>query len=528
MTTMIFVFLASLGLALFLTPIVRAQATKRGIIDHPGERRVHKAPIARAGGVAVFAAFLIPFVGAVVAQDFLGITNAEFDTRTVCFVLGATLCFALGLWDDVRGLSPKTKVSIQAIAAGIAYLGGVQITQVAIPGFGLTQLGILSAPVTIFWFLLLVNAINLIDGLDGLATGIIFFASIILLGVHSPASSFSVAIGFAALAGATLGFLKYNFNPASIFLGDSGAYFLGFTFAGLSTLGALKTPATVGLLIPLIAAGVPLFDVLWSPIRRFILGRNLFGADKDHIHHRLLSLGYTQKRAVLMLYSFTITLGLIGLFILHGSNERATFGIVVAGATIVFAVQKLGYLNFAKGIKLRRWIESVSDQVGVAHERREFFAREIAIRESEDLPSLLLHIQQACDATRLKSITLQLHLDPEGERCFCYPEESSTPEPDPADVTVSMALSPIDPSQGRLQVSIGGKDHNQRPYLLNRADQLRRSISEGLERIRNLRDVTGVGQTNISATFRNEFSTDGDTINPSPVQLESGPRRLEH
>lgn len=309
MTTMIFVFLASLGLALFLTPLVREQATIRGVIDHPGARRVHKAPIARAGGVAVFAAFLIPFVGAVGAQDFIGITNAEFDARTVCFLLGATLCFALGLWDDVRGLSPKTKVSIQAIAAGIAYLGGVQITQVAIPGFGLTQLGILSAPVTIFWFLLLVNAINLIDGLDGLATGIIFFASIILLGVHSPASSFSVAIGFAALAGATLGFLKYNFNPASIFLGDSGAYFLGFTFAGLSTLGALKTPATVGLLIPLIAAGVPLFDVLWSPIRRFILGRNLFGADKDHIHHRLLSLGYTQRRAVLTLYGFTVFFG---------------------------------------------------------------------------------------------------------------------------------------------------------------------------------------------------------------------------
>ena len=486
MTTMIFVFLASLGLALFLTPLVRDQATRRGIIDHPGERRVHKAPIARAGGVAVFAAFLIPFVGAVAAQDFIGITNAEFDTRTVCFVLGATLCFALGLWDDVRGLSPKTKVSIQAIAAGIAYLGGVQITQVAIPGFGLTQLGILSAPVTIFWFLLLVNAINLIDGLDGLATGIIFLASIILLGVHSPASSFSVAIGFAALAGATLGFLKYNFNPASIFLGDSGSYFLGFTFAGLSTLGALKTPATVGLLIPLIAAGVPLFDTLWAPIRRFLLGRNLFVADKNHIHHRLLGLGYTQRRVVLMLYGFTVFLGIVGLTMLHGHNERAALGILVAGAAIVFAVQKLGYLDFVHSNGVRRWMGNVSDQMGIAHERRKFLGMEIAIQESRSKDNLSEAIGSACSVIGITS--LKIEVQPHEHFHFLF-EANLLGVGDPkrgntgSELEISMPVYPDKPLHGRIEATLPAETHEKHPYLLNRIDQVRRSAIYAIARL---------------------------------------------
>lgn len=490
MTTMIFVFLASMGLALLLTPLVRRQATNLGIIDQPGERRIHETPIARAGGVAIFVAFMIPFLGAVAIQDFVGITNAELDIKTICFVLGATLCFGLGLWDDVRSLSPKTKAFVQAIAAGIAYLGGVQITQVAIPGIGLTELGILSAPVTIFWFLLLVNAINLIDGLDGLATGIIFFASVILLSVHSPASSLSVAIGFTALAGSTLGFLRYNFNPASIFLGDSGAYFLGFTFAGLSTLGALKTPATVGLLIPLIAAGVPLFDVLWSPIRRFILGRKLFGADQDHIHHRLLGLGYTQRRAVLTLYGFTVFAGIIGLTLLHGQNERAALGMVVAGTAVIFAFQKLGYLNFVHVNGVRRWMGNVSDQMGIAHERRQFLAREIAIRESTSEDQLLESVRAACRQIGLSSLQIQVRL-PGANPChieILHGQEQTMRDRSEASVFLAMPMDAGNLTLGTIEASFPANKHEKSPFLLNRIDQIRRATLRYLARAQSLDD----------------------------------------
>lgn len=487
MTTMIFVFLTSLALALILTPLVRKRSTELGILDQPGHRRVHSKPIARAGGVAVFIAFLVPFVGAIGAQQAIGITNAEFDAKIICFLAGAGLCFAVGLWDDISGLSPRTKASIQAIAAGIAYLGGVKITQIAIPGFGLTQLGILSAPVTIFWFLLLINAINLIDGLDGLAAGIIFFASIILLGVHSPASSFSVAIGFAALAGSTLGFLRYNFNPASIFLGDSGAYFLGFTFAGLSTLGALKTPAAVGLLIPLIAAGVPLFDVLWSPIRRFILGRQLFGADKDHIHHRLLSMGYTQRRAVLTLYASTVFLGVVGLTMIHGQNERAALGLVVAGAAVLFAVRKLGYLDFVQGKEVRRWMGNVSDQIGLAHERRQFLAKEIAIHQSATEDELLDSVREACREIGLSSLHIQMRVpefrNPEVE--ISHGDGAETRVHRKSEVVLSMPMDSEEPLFGTISATLPASDHAKSPFMLNRVDQIRRATLRAIKRLRN-------------------------------------------
>ena len=484
MTTMIFVFLSSLGLALLLTPLVRDRAMALGVVDHPGERRVHDKPIARAGGVAVFVAFGLPFAWAVGIHDVIGITNADFDASILSLLLGAAICFGIGLWDDVKGASPRIKVTVQALAAAIAYLGGIQITKLGIPGVGMVELGLLSGPVTILWFLVLVNAINLIDGLDGLAAGIIFFAAIILLGVHSPARSFSVAIGFAALAGSTLGFLRYNFNPASIFLGDSGAYFLGFIFAGLSVLGSLKTPATVGLLIPLIAIGVPLFDVLLSPIRRFILGRRLFAADRDHLHHRMLGLGYTQRRAVLTLYASTFGLGVVALAMLHARDERAALGLVVIGAASTLALRKLGYLDFIKASHFRQWLGEVSDQVGVSHTRRAFLARELAIRESRDADELFNSVGEACGDLDLLSFELELTARAtEGERRCLKTGGDNSPSPFDRNrqIIISMPLTDKGHDLGTIRAVIASDRHAESPHLLRRIDQLRRAIAAALE-----------------------------------------------
>lgn len=484
MTTMIFAFLCSLGLSLLLTPLVRDRALTLGIVDHPGERRIHQKPIARAGGVAVFVAFLLPFTWAVGVHDMIGITNADLNSSILSLLLGAAICCGIGLWDDVRGASPAVKAGAQGVAAGIAYLGGIQITKLGVPGMGMVELGLFSAPVTILWFLVLVNAINLIDGLDGLAAGIIFFAAIILLGVHSPDSSLSVAIGFAALAGSALGFLRYNFNPASIFLGDSGAYFLGFIFAGLSVLGSVKTPATLSLLIPLIAIGVPLFDVLWSPIRRFILGRRLFAADSDHLHHRLLRRGYTQRRAVLTLYGATFGLGALALTMLHARDERAALGLIVVGAAATLALRKLGYLDFVRTAHLRQWLGEVSDQVGVSHTRRAFLGRELAIRESRDVEELFGSVRAACNDLDLLSFELEIPaLTLSGERHLLRTGENGQRPPlDYAKhIMISMPLASQGRNLGSIHAVIAAERHAESPYLLRRIDLLRRAISAAIE-----------------------------------------------
>ena len=477
MTTLIASFLTSLVAAVLLTPWVRKHATDLGVLDHPGGRRIHDRPIPRAGGVAVYLAFFPVFLAAIAVHDALGVTSVRWNASITALSVAGTLVFLLGLVDDVRGLTPRTKVLVQAIAALIAWSGGIAVARIGIPFYGAVELGVLSFPVTVFWFLLLANAINLIDGLDGLAAGIVFFASVTLLSVFTGAN-LGVAIGLASLSGATLGFLRYNFNPASIFLGDSGSYLLGFLFAGLTVLGSVKTQAAVGLLIPVIALGVPLFDVLWSPIRRFILGRRLFTADMDHIHHRLVSLGWTTRRAVLTLYGLTVVMGVGAVLLTHTRSERNALVLVLVGAGAIFAIRKLGYFDFIRPQGIRRWLGAVADEMGLARTRRAFLAREIELQSAGTLAEIDQAVRAAASDLGLLSLEVQLgatitgHAD---ERIAAGPISRESWDQS-RHLLVSMPLADDDPTAGHLTAIVSMSKNAESPNMARRLDGLRRGL----------------------------------------------------
>ena len=318
---MILAIFISLGVALFLTliftPLVRRLAYKIGVLDYPSDRKTHKVPIPRMGGVALFTAIL--FGGGITSVAFPNLYILGIPSEKLGFVmLAGALVFTLGLWDDIKQLPPLYKLIVQIVAACIAIYGDVIIAKITVPfGAGELHLGFWGVPVTIIWYLLVINGFNLIDGLDGLASGVCLFASLLLLISAYSSERFIVSIFLAAMVGANLGFLRYNFYPASIFMGDSGSYFLGFMLATLAILGSIKGQTTVAILVPIISLGFPLFDSILSAIRRFLFGRSFLLPDKDHIHHKILKLGIDHRKAVLILYIATICLGLSALWVMH-------------------------------------------------------------------------------------------------------------------------------------------------------------------------------------------------------------------
>jgi UDP-GlcNAc:undecaprenyl-phosphate/decaprenyl-phosphate GlcNAc-1-phosphate transferase len=384
MTTVLFIFVLSLIFSLFFTPLIITVGKKYNLVDQPSARKIHKTAIPRIGGVAIFISFFLPFLTVLFySNDILKLL--VLDHARIALIIGASIAFGLGLGDDIKRLNPWLKFGVQALVGCVAFWGGIRIDVISLPMVGPLQLGWLSLPVTVFWFLLVINAINLIDGLDGLAAGISFFAAIVLLVLCIASHSYLVAMGLAALSGATLGFLRYNFNPASIFMGDSGSYFLGYMLAALSIQGSIKSQATVVTLMPLIALGLPLMDTLWATIRRFILGQGVFAPDKDHLHHRLIKHGFTHRRAVLILYGVTVGMGGIALILVHSSDERAALILLLIGAGLVFFIRKLGYLEYLAAEKFLGWARDITDEMGIKRERRTFLGLQVTIAESKTL-----------------------------------------------------------------------------------------------------------------------------------------------
>lgn len=406
MTSIIGIFILSLFLSMLITPYIIQIAKKYGVVDMPSERKVHSEPIPRAGGTAIFLAFLISLFCARLYPT--AIFEQLRSPHIAMLASGAFLVFCLGLWDDIRRLGPGPKFIVQIAAAGLAYIGGMQINIIGIFDFTI-NLGWFSLPVTIFWFLLVINAINLVDGLDGLAAGISLFVSLILLIICITTKRHLEALTLAALSGAVMGFLRYNFSPASIFMGDCGSYFLGYMLAGLSIMGSVKGSATVAILIPIIALGVPLIDVIFSPIRRFIMGQKLFSPDKNHLHHRLLKLGINQKNAVLMLYGLCIFMGILSILTIHAKSEGVALILVVVGTMAGLIIRKLGYMNYFGIGKFHNWVKDVSDEIGFSHERRSFLNLQIEIHESGNIKDLWKNICKAMD--KLGFDMTEMHID---------------------------------------------------------------------------------------------------------------------
>lgn len=296
-------------IGVFIVPFVIEFSQKEGLVDLPNERKIHKNPISRLGGIAIWTSAMLTFLFLVLLSYY------PYGSLLSGILLGGSLMFLLGLVDDIYNLDAKFKLVIQLSIATIVYLLGVQIDTIFNPFGGIIHLGIFSYPITLLWIVGISNAVNFIDGVDGLAGSVITVSSITLALVAvaiTPAQPITALIAF-ILAGSMLAFLTYNFNPAKIFMGDSGALFSGFLLATLSIAGVMKG-AALAVLLPFLVLAVPIMDITYSSLRRIMKGNSPFVADAEHIHHKLLKAGFSQKKTVAILTSIAIIGGALATY----------------------------------------------------------------------------------------------------------------------------------------------------------------------------------------------------------------------
>lgn len=290
------------------TPIVKNFAKIVGAMDVPKDaRRMHKDPIPRMGGLAIFIGFLLSTV-----------LFCDITKQMQGILIGAVIIVAAGAVDDIVSLNAWVKLALQIVAAAVAVGYDVVIEFLLNPvifGKGNFELGVLAVPVTIIWIVGVTNAVNLIDGLDGLACGVSAISSITMLVVAMIVSEPNIAIVLAALAGACIGFIPYNMNPAKIFMGDTGSQLLGYLLATVSVVGLFKFYAVFTVAVPLLALAFPIFDTAFAFIRRILKGQSPFHPDRGHLHHRLIDMGLTQKQAVAVLHAVSAVMGLVAMVV---------------------------------------------------------------------------------------------------------------------------------------------------------------------------------------------------------------------
>lgn len=346
MNTYLLIFMISTAASLVLTPVISRLSRQLGWLDVPRDfRRVHETPTPRLGGAAIFAAMVLALTSVFFINSSFASLLATNSTQLLTVVVPASIIFFIGIYDDFVGANAPTKFAIQALAGLVFCALGGRIHALSIPLFGSVELHpLVGYGLTLLWTVGISNAFNLIDGMDGLASGASLFAAIVMLVVSIILGQPLITVFSIVLCGSLIGFLPYNFHPASIFLGDSGALFIGFLLAALSVLGTQKASTAVAVTIPLIAFGVPVFDTGLSIVRRFISGKPLFQGDREHIHHMLLARGWSQRRVSLVLYGVCALLGMAALLLVNAPSMRTT-GLVLAsvGSVVVFGVLRLRY-----------------------------------------------------------------------------------------------------------------------------------------------------------------------------------------
>jgi UDP-GlcNAc:undecaprenyl-phosphate GlcNAc-1-phosphate transferase len=340
MNTYAAVYLGSLVLALLVTPGVIRVARWTGAMDRPGVRTVHRRPVPRIGGIAIFLAAIIPIASAALLNHDIRQAFGASWLQMVVLLAAAAAIFLVGLVDDLRGLPARVKFSAEILTALVLCLVGVRISRVELTSQWVLPLGGWGALLTILWIVGVTNAVNLSDGLDGLAAGVSAIACGVIAIFALYNGNVVMAVFMLALLGSLCGFLVFNFNPAQIFLGDCGSLFLGFTIAAASVMCTTQSAAVVGLALPALALGIPIFDTLFSMLRRFLERRSMFAPDKSHFHHRLLDLGLHQRHAVVTIYLATLLATGLGLFMMISEdiNTLVIFGCVLLLLVLFFQV----------------------------------------------------------------------------------------------------------------------------------------------------------------------------------------------
>lgn len=324
-------------ISLVLTPVVKCLAIKIGAVDYPNERKVHEGVMPRLGGLAIFLSFLI-----------VSLIFADKNSSYTGLILADLIIVLTGIADDTKGLGPKLKLMGQVLAALVLVEFGFRINFIVFPITSYIFLERASVIVTVFWLVGVTNAINLIDGLDGLAAGTVLCA-VFFVSVSAYRIGLMPAVLLGAIfGGSILGFLPYNFNPASIFMGDTGSMLLGFNVAALAILGMTKSVTVISLLLPVVILGIPILDTLWAILRRASTGKKIFEADKKHLHHRLLNIGLSHRNTVLTIYAIDIVLGVCAMLIQSLGSWWSLVIVVAISAILITLAVRLGIASDEK------------------------------------------------------------------------------------------------------------------------------------------------------------------------------------
>jgi UDP-GlcNAc:undecaprenyl-phosphate/decaprenyl-phosphate GlcNAc-1-phosphate transferase len=325
-------FLVSVTVVLWTIPDVKSLGLKLGIVDRPNSRKIHKNPVVRVGGVSIFTATITALL---IVWRLGGFSTISPDQEQEIWgvIIGGVLFFCIGFADDLFNLTPLSRLFLQIAVATGSWFMGVRIDFLSVPFDDLIHTHWLSLPITVIWLVGMANAINWIDGVDGLAAGVSGIAAVVMLVVTLFVDRPASALIAAALAGGALGFLRYNFNPAQIFMGDGGAYFMGFTLAAVGVIGLVKTTAITAVLLPYLILAVPILDMSAVIFSRLSKGKSPFVADKSHLHHWLLKAGISQRQTVLFIYALTLWVGSLAMGL---SNIPSGWGYAF-GATLLLS-----------------------------------------------------------------------------------------------------------------------------------------------------------------------------------------------
>ena len=345
-------FVLAFVVAFVATPYTIKIAKKVGAVDIPkDERRMHKKSMPKFGGPAVILGFIVSTIYLLIVMSMEGTINLfdvdQYGKKLLGFFIGIMIISIFCIVDDIKTIKPITKLIGQLLGAIVAVIAGIRIDGITLPFMNFEEIHeIISVIITILWIIIVTNAINLIDGLDGLSSGIsvISAVSLLIIFVLNGSSMVSIVL-IAALAGALVGFLPFNFSPAKTFIGDTGSNFLGYALSIISILGSAKTYTAAVIVLPLIVLGLPIFDTLMAIIRRIIKGKSIkavFKADKGHLHHRLVARGYNQKQAVLILYGISAIFGMFAVILCDSGIWKA-----LSFLLIVIVAIAAGYKNFS-------------------------------------------------------------------------------------------------------------------------------------------------------------------------------------
>jgi UDP-GlcNAc:undecaprenyl-phosphate GlcNAc-1-phosphate transferase len=338
-------FLIATFSALVITPLVRRFCQRYKLLDVPIDgRRVHKYGIPRLGGLAIFASFILALSALPLVSNLVTDSLRPHTSELFIILIPATLVLLLGVYDDLRGTNAVVKFVSLGLIASLFFAMGGRIEVLAVPFVGAVHFHpAIGFFITVFWLVGISNAFNLIDGIDGLAPGAALFSSLVILVVSLAGDNPLMVVVALVLCGSLTGFLRYNFNPASIFLGDSGALFVGFLLAALSVLGAQKATTAVAVITPILAFGLPVVDTGMTMARRLISGRPLFQGDGEHIHHMLLARGWSQRRVVMILYAVCAVFGLLAALSTKTSSPVTGLVLFVIAVAVIIAVGHLRY-----------------------------------------------------------------------------------------------------------------------------------------------------------------------------------------